>query len=203
MPVWSPKIEKAADERSVSPLLTSAVFPLLFTVPPRYIRCLACFAVRFEAVTHLLVSKFRLRDEVVDNLVSDFVDNLEINFLEVDIRKSKEHSDILRRSLENIYMRRREYQILWGQKLLGKNVFEEMIEKGAKKIERAIMAQESILPEKKKYSDWYAKLLANNMLVTVRWWFDHSDLVSAEQVTDMMKHHMMSGTIPTLKGKDI
>ena len=65
--------------------------------------------------------------------MSDFVDNLEINFLEVDIRKSKEHSDILRRSLENIYMRRREYQILWGQKLLGKNVFEEMIEKGAKK----------------------------------------------------------------------
>ncbi len=100
-------------------------------------------------------------------------------------------------------LRRREYQILWGQKLLGRNVFEEMIEKGAPKIERAIMAQESILPEKKKYSDWYAKLLANNMLVTVRWWFDHSDLVSAEQVTDMMKHHMMSGTIPTLKGKDI
>ena len=92
---------------------------------------------------------------------------------------------------------------MWGQKLLGRNVFEEMIEKGAQKIEGAIMAQESILPEKKKYSDWYAKLLANNMLVTVRWWFDHSDLVSAEQVTDMMKHHMMSGTIPTLKGKDI
>ena len=87
MPVWSPKFEKAADERSVSPLLTSAVFPLLFTVPPRCIRNLVCFAVRFEAVTHLLVSKFRLRDEVVDNLVSDFVDNLEINFLEVDIRK--------------------------------------------------------------------------------------------------------------------
>ena len=44
-----------------------------------------------------------------------------------------------------------------------------------------------------------AKLLVNNFLVTVRWWFSHSDTVSASQITTMMKRHMLYGTIPTLK----
>ena len=50
-------------------------------------------------------------------------------------------------------------------------------------------------PEKKALADWYAKLLVNNYLVTVRWWFAHSDTVSASQITEMMERHMISGTV--------
>ena len=54
---------------------------------------------------------------------------------------------------------------------------------GAKKLECEILAHENISPVKKELADWYAKLLINNMLVTIRWWFSHSDLFTAEQVT--------------------
>ena len=74
-----------------------------------------------------------------------------------------------------------------------------MVNAGSEKIERGILAHKNISLEKKKFADWYAKLLINNMLVTIRWWFSHSDLVTAEEVTDMIKAHMISGTIPTLK----
>ena len=44
--------------------------------------------------------------------------------------------------LEHIRLRKRELQILWNQKLLGRNVFEEMIEGGAGKIEEKIRMHE-------------------------------------------------------------
>ena len=52
---------------------------------------------------------------------------------------------------------------------------------------------------KKQFADWYAKLLVNNFLVTVRWWSSRKDDISPQQITAMMKRHMISGTIPTLK----
>ena len=90
-------------------------------------------------------------------------------------------------------------EILWAQPLLGRNVFEEMVNAGAEKLEHEILAHKNISQEKKTFANWYAKLLINNMLVTIRWWFSHSDLVTADQITDMMKEHMIAGTIPTLK----
>lgn len=135
----------------------------------------------------------------MDELVGFFTENLEVDFLDVDIKKSREHSEILKTCLERMFTRKREMEILWNQKLLGRNVFEEMIISGAEKMEKAIISHENISDEKKKYADWYARLLVNNMLVTIRWWFSHSGELTSAQVTEMMKQHMMSGTIPTLK----
>ena len=74
-----------------------------------------------------------------------------------------------------------------------------MMNAGARKVEAEILNHPTISAERKQHADWYAKLLVNNFLVTVRWWFSHSDTVSASQITTMMKRHMLYGTIPTLK----
>ena len=135
--------------------------------------------------------KYALRDAVVDAIVQDFAEHMEVDFLHMDVKK-KEHT----RSLEDGLAR---LEILWNQRLLGRNVFEEMMDAGAKKVELEIRNHPTISEEKKRYADWYARLLVNNYLVTVRWWFNNSDNVSVGQVTHMMKQHMLFGTIPTLK----
>ena len=145
--------------------------------------------------------KYRLRDHVVDSVIADFVDNLEVDFLNLDIQKSKQYSKTLQHSLEHIYEKKRELEILWNQKLLGRNVFEEMIDGGVGKIVDSILQNPSITDEKKQYAEWYARLLLNNMLVSIRWWFLNSDKVNAAKMTEMMKQHMVMGTIPTLKSK--
>lgn len=145
--------------------------------------------------------KYLLRDYVVDFIVSDFVSNLEVDFLDLDIEHDLEYTNTLKHSLEHIYQKKKELEILWNQTLLGRNVFEEMIDQGAAKIEAKILAHPAISKERKKYADWYARLLMNNMLVSIRWWFLHSDTVASAQMTDMMKQHMMAGTIPTLKSR--
>ena len=101
--------------------------------------------------------------------------------------------------LAHLCTQKRELEILWKQQLLGRNVFDEMINAGARKVEAEILNHPTISAERKQLADWYAKLLVNNYLVTVRWWFSHSDTVSASQITTMMKRHMLYGTIPTLK----
>ena len=142
--------------------------------------------------------KYALRDAVVDAIVQDFAEHMEVDFLHMDVKK-KEHIRSLESGLARLWKQKWKLEILWNQRLLGRNVFEEMMDAGAKKVEMEIRNHPTISEGKKRYADWYARLLVNNYLVTVRWWFNNSDNVSAGQVTHMMKQHMLFGTIPTLK----
>ena len=84
--------------------------------------------------------------------------------------------------LSHLCTKKKELELLWNQPTLGRNVFDEMIDAGASKVENEIKNHKTISPEKKALADWYAKLLVNNYLVTVRWWFAHSDTISASQI---------------------
>ena len=141
--------------------------------------------------------KYILRDTIVADIVKDFADHMEVDFLHMDI-KNKDHTKTLEYSLSHLCTKKRELELLWNQPTLGRNVFDEMIDAGASKVENEIKNHKTISPEKKALADWYAKLLVNNYLVTVRWWFSHSDTVSASQITEMMERHMISGTVSTL-----
>lgn len=142
--------------------------------------------------------KYELRDVVVDSIVQDFAEHMEVDFLHMDIG-NEQHTRSLSDGLSRLCDQKHRLEILWNQNLLGRNVFDEMMNAGARKVEAEILNHPTISPEKKRLADWYAKLLVNNFLVTVRWWFSHSDTVSADQVTTMMEQHMLFGTIPTLK----
>ena len=141
--------------------------------------------------------KYILRDTIVDDIVKDFADHMEVDFLHMDI-KNKDHTKTLEYGLSHLCKKKRELELLWNQPTLGRNVFDEMSDAGASKVENEIKNHKTITPEKKALADWYAKLLVNNYLVTVRWWFAHSDTVSASQITEMMERHMISGTVSTL-----
>ena len=142
--------------------------------------------------------KYELRDEIVDDIVQDFAEHMEVDFLHMDI-EDEVHTRSLQDGLSRLCTQKQRLEILWNQNLLGRNVFDEMMNAGARKVEAEILNHPTISPEKKHLADWYAKLLVNNFLVTVRWWFSHSDTVSATQITTMMERHMLYGTIPTLK----
>ncbi|WP_294786129.1 TetR/AcrR family transcriptional regulator [uncultured Eubacterium sp.] len=142
--------------------------------------------------------KYDLRDEIVDEIVRDFAEHMEVDFLHMDIQ-DEVHTRSLQDGLSRLSTQKSRLEILWNQNLLGRNVFDEMMNAGARKVEAEILNHPTISPEKKQLADWYAKLLVNNFLVTVRWWFSHSDTVSASQITIMMERHMLYGTIPTLK----
>ena len=142
--------------------------------------------------------KYELRDIIVDDIVRDFAEHMEVDFLHMDIQNEL-HTRSLQDGLSRLSTQKHRLEILWNQNLLGRNVFDEMMNAGAHKVEAEILNHPTISPEKKQLADWYAKLLVNNFLVTVRWWFSHSDTVSASEITTMMKRHMLYGTIPTLK----
>ncbi len=141
--------------------------------------------------------KYILRDTIVDDIVKDFAEHMEVDFLHIDIR-DKDHTKSLEYGLSRLSSQKRELELLWNQPALGRNVFDEMINAGAAKVENEIKKHPAITPEKKRLADWYSKLLVNNYLVTVRWWFAHGDAMNAKEITEMMERHMIYGTVSTL-----
>ena len=137
--------------------------------------------------------KYELRDIIVDDIVRDFAEHMEVDFLHMDIQNEL-HTRSLQDGLSRLSTQKHRLEILWNQNLLGRNVFDEMMNAGARKVEAEILNHPTISAERKQLADWYAKLLVNNFLVTVRWWFSHSDTVSASQITTMMKRYSAPST---------
>ena len=156
---------------------------------------------RAERMKSLIIQTFFecLKTEDFSQLtVGQIAEHMEVDFLHMNI-EDEVHTRSLQDGLIRLSSQKCRLEILWNQNLLGRNVFDEMMNAGARKVEAEILNHPTISAERKQLADWYAKLLVNNFLVTVRWWFSHSDTVSASQITTMMKRHMLYGTIPTFK----
>ena len=147
--------------------------------------------------------KYDLRDIIVDDIVKDFTEHLEVDFLQYHNLENEKYFEVLHNSFKNAWEMRDLYMVFWKSRLLGRNLFEEMIDSGTKKVALKIQDSSKVNPAKKSLALYYARLLVNNMLVSMRWWFEQEGAVSSEQITKMVISHMVHGTIPTLKENSI
>lgn len=142
--------------------------------------------------------KYALRDYIIDNIVKDFEDNMDVEFMLFSDLESKDYLKHFNESLEHLKENKEKYEILWSSLLLGRNVFEEMIAAGVEKMQKCIISNKKIKKQRKERAQWYAYLLVNNLLVSVRWWFSNEDKISSSELTKLVVEHMKNGTIPTL-----
>ncbi|MBE5969537.1 MAG: TetR/AcrR family transcriptional regulator [Lachnospiraceae bacterium] len=142
--------------------------------------------------------KFALRDFIIDNIVKDFEENMDVEFMLFSDLESKDYIKHFKESLEHLKENKEKYEILWSSLLLGRNVFEEMISAGVEKMQKSILSNKKIKKQRKERAQWYAYLLVNNLLVSVRWWFNNDQKITSEELTKLIVEHMEKGTIPTL-----
>ncbi len=142
--------------------------------------------------------KYALRDYIIDNIVKDFEENMDVEFMLFSDLESKDYLKHFKESLEHLKENKEKYEILWSSLLLGRNVFEEMISAGVEKMQKSIISNKKIKKQRKERAQWYAYLLVNNLLVSVRWWFNNDQKITSEELTKLIVEHMEKGTIPTL-----
>ncbi|MCR5083107.1 MAG: TetR/AcrR family transcriptional regulator [Parasporobacterium sp.] len=142
--------------------------------------------------------KYALRDYIIDNIVKDFEENMDVEFMLFSDLESKDYLKHFKESLEHLKENKEKYEILWSSLLLGRNVFEEMISAGVEKMQKSIISNKKIKKQRKERAQWYAYLLVNNLLVSVRWWFNNEQRITSEELTKLIVEHMEKGTIPTL-----
>jgi len=142
--------------------------------------------------------KFALRDFIIDNIVKEFEENMDVEFMLFSDLESKDYIKHFKESLEHLKENKEKYEILWSSLLLGRNVFEEMISAGVEKMQKSILSNKKIKKQRKERAQWYAYLLVNNLLVSVRWWFNNDQKITSEELTKLIVEHMEKGTIPTL-----
>lgn len=70
--------------------------------------------------------KYTLRDEIVDDIVQDFAEHMEVDFLHMNI-EDEVHTRSLQDGLIRLSSQKCRLEILWNQNLLGRNVFDEMM----------------------------------------------------------------------------
>lgn len=142
--------------------------------------------------------KYLLRDSIIDHMLEEFIAYMDVNFLVADSMTSEKHREALKRCLKYFQSEKQNYQLLWSSVMLGRNVFDEMVEAGAAYMKQCIMDHPGISPLRKERGDWYGYLLINNLLVSVRWWLRNDERVSLDEMTDQILEHMEKGAIPTL-----
>lgn len=142
--------------------------------------------------------KYLLRDSIIDHMLEEFIAYMDVNFLVADSMTSEKHREALKRCLKYFQSEKQNYQLLWNSVMLGRNVFDEMVEAGAAYMKRCIVDHPGISPLRKERGDWYGYLLINNLLVSVRWWLRNDERVSLDEMTDQILEHMEKGAIPTL-----
>ena len=142
--------------------------------------------------------KYLLRDSIIDHMLEEFIAYMDVNFLVADSMTSEKHREALKRCLKYFQSEKQNYQLLWSSVMLGRNVFDEMVEAGAAYMKQCIMDHPGISPLRKERGDWYGYLRINNLLVSVRWWLRNDERVSLDEMTDQILEHMEKGAIPTL-----
>ena len=90
--------------------------------------------------------KYTLRDEIVDDIVQDFAEHMEVDFLHMNI-EDEVHTRSLHDGLIRLSTQKCRLEILWNQNLLGRNVFDEMMNAGARKVEAEILNHPTISAE--------------------------------------------------------
>lgn len=111
--------------------------------------------------------KYLLRDSIIDHMIREFIEHMDVNFLETDSLTSERHIKALKKCLQYFQKEKQNYQLLWGSVMLGRNVFDEMIEEGAAYMKHCILEHPGICALRKGKADWYGYLLINNLLVSV------------------------------------
>lgn len=141
---------------------------------------------------------YALRDELIDSVIDEYTAHMETNFLDIHTFLSEDYPRLLTANLVYMYNHRELYELLWHQKLLGRNVFEEMLAAGASFLTNRILENDHVTPEKKKRAGWYANLLVNNLMTSTRWWLHQNPPIPAEQMAEMITSNMHSGTVTQL-----
>ncbi|SDB28651.1 TetR/AcrR family transcriptional regulator [Eubacterium oxidoreducens] len=144
--------------------------------------------------------KYDLKDCVVDRVLEEFTQGLDVTFIEKKFLGDEEYYVLLRKSLERIYENKDLYQLLWNCYLPQRDVFQEMIEGGCKRLEQEIRRNRDILDNRKEIAGLYSHLFVGTMMISVRWWFSDGKDMDVDTFTRIMLLHMDEGIIQTLRG---
>lgn len=89
-------------------------------------------------------------------MLEEFIAYMDVNFLVADSMTSEKHREALKRCLKYFQSEKQNYQLLWSSVMLGRNVFDEMVEAGAAYMKQCIMDHPGISPlqERKRGLVW-------------------------------------------------
>lgn len=146
------------------------------------------------------VDKYDLLDQYLERTLSTFREHVHADFINAPHSRIQDSSYMLsyQSTLEFIFSRKEEYQILW-QAEIDRQIFHEMTDILRASILAALNQTIAADQSKQRYADLYAQLFASNMMLLIQWWFQNPHTVSQEEVEELMSSNMKYGMFKTFK----
>jgi AcrR family transcriptional regulator len=144
------------------------------------------------------MDKYDLLDKFIDNVLKDFHENLDADFIDLPCSDLIKHRCQIEKTIAFFLSQKRTYVILWNADI-NRNVFDEMLRIGENKIFSKIENNTVLHLKSQDYSKLYSKLFLANMMASIRWWFELKLPISAEHLSEIMIQNMTKGIFNTFK----
>lgn len=145
--------------------------------------------------------KTDLLDQYLERVLGEFrtaLSTTEFVLAAPDDVGGQQYQDTFRRSMDFIFANRNTYMILWNAKI-GRKIYDEMVFIVCNNILSMLWKENSPAPEKERYQRLYAQIFASNMMMTMFWWFENADTVTADEVGQIMSQNTEFGPFATFK----
>lgn len=131
--------------------------------------------------------KYDLLDKYINKTIKEFSEHMMPFFIDATVKEiqAPQYRDYLKKALGFLIGKREAYMTLWSAGM-ERNVYEEMIEAEANNIFERMSDTIDENSDKYLFLKLFAKTFPNNLLMCVKWWFEHSDQVDLDEFTRLI-----------------
>jgi len=132
--------------------------------------------------------KYELRQQIVDDVLTEFYNELTLDFFaeersQIDVIKAR-----LDKSLQYIYSQKELYLLLWSPNL-EVDVFGLMTETAKRKsINYFLEAENGARPDERFYGalELFGRIFASNTMATIKWWLQYAPQTERSLIVDII-----------------
>lgn len=145
--------------------------------------------------------KYNLFNNYIERILSDFKEAMDASFIlaSPDDVGSIKYQTIFHRCISYIESKQEAFQVLWNAQI-EVNVYKEMVYIVKNNMIEERHRMKAYNEDVAKYVDLYSELFASNMLTMIKWWFDHHNTVSIDEVQKIMTMNMSQGLFTAFTG---
>ena len=131
--------------------------------------------------------KYDLLDKYINKTIKEFSEHMMPFFIDASVKEIEEpeYRDYLKKALGFLQSKRDAYVILWSA-CMERDVYDEMIEAEANNIFERMSDTIDETSDKYLFLKLFARTFPNNLLMCVKWWFEHDEHVSLDEFTKLI-----------------
>ncbi len=144
--------------------------------------------------------KYDLLNKYTEDVLNEFKNCMDASFVKAspETINEKKYSNNFQQIITFLTTNKDKYMTLWNADM-DRNIYVEMIDIIQENILTQMQEKISDNPEKEMYATLFSRIFPTNLMMSVKWWFDHQHNITINDFTKLMDYNMRVGIFQTFK----